>query len=113
MYVSNPKTPAPSNLDQIALLLNLDNNEVLFCNTCTLLGVMINNEVTSEKAHTALHNYVVRLITVTKDKTGNMRKSSAILLAKIARHDAHRELFIANHGMDVLKSVAHLVLEKS
>ena len=41
-----------------------------------------------------------------------MRKSSAILLAKIARDEESKPIFIANHGMDVLKSIANVVLDR-
>ncbi len=53
------------------------------------------------------------MINIAKDKTGNMRKSSAILLAKIAKDDGNKKVVVENHGMDVLKSVAHLILGKN
>lgn len=41
-----------------------------------------------------------------------MRKSSAILLAKIARDEGSKEIFLENHGMEVIKSIANFVLDK-
>jgi hypothetical protein len=40
VYAANEQTPLPSNLDPIAALMNIDDNEILFCNTCTLFGVL-------------------------------------------------------------------------
>lgn len=81
--------PLP-NLDLILPLLSLDDNEILFCNACTLFGVWTDHVEYAEQAHLALRDSIVRLITVAKDKTGNMRKNSAILLAKIARNERNR-----------------------
>lgn len=111
MYVSNPQTPLP-HLDSLLPLLNLDDNEILFCNFCTLLGVWTDNELTSQQTHSAMRDYIKRLIFIAKERTGNMRKSAAILLAKVARNEHNKDIFTANHGMEVLKSVAHLVLGK-
>lgn len=111
IYVSNPETDLPK-LDQISKLILLDDNEILFCNTCTLFGVWADNPKHSKAAQAELQKHIKRLIDIAKENTGNMRKSSAILLAKIARDETNRPIFTQHHGMEVLKSVAHLILSK-
>jgi thiamine biosynthesis lipoprotein ApbE len=77
----------------------LDDNDILFCNTCTLFGVLADNPTYSKQAQAELQKYIKRLVDVAKDKTGNMRKSSGILLAKIAKDESNRAIFTEHHGM--------------
>ena len=49
------------------------------------------------------------LIGVAKDKVGNWRKNSSILLAKLSLNAECKEELYQNHGMEVLKSIAEFV----
>ncbi len=56
---------------------------MLFCNSCNLLGIWVDRkDVLSEKVLKVLKEVIGKLVGVAKDKVGNWRKSSAILLGK-------------------------------
>ena len=48
---------------------------------------------------------IIPLIAVTKDKTDATRKSSAVLLAKLAKDEENSKHMRENHGFDVLMSL--------
>lgn len=55
---------------------------------------------------------VGKLVEIAKERTGNWRKSAAILLGKCSADAACRAELDRHHGMDVLKSIASFVIDK-
>ena len=64
---------------------SLEYGEMLFCNTCNLFGVILDNSPNNKpKIYSELKPVMKFLIDVAKDKVGNWRKNSSILLAKLS-----------------------------
>lgn len=53
-----------------------------------------------------------QLVNISKDKIGNWRKNSAILIAKCSSNPKVKEAMNREHAMDVLKTIAHLINSK-
>ena len=87
------------------------NNEVLFCNTCNLFGIWVAPENKWRSTiFSIMEPHIKGLIHIAKQKIGNWRKSAAILLGKLAMDPECKKALDKDHGMDVLKSIAHLVV---
>jgi hypothetical protein len=56
-----------------------------------------------------LRETIAQLVLIAKEKTGNWRKSAAILIAKSSGDPTCRTEIDKNHGMEVLKSIAQFV----
>ena len=91
---------------------NLD-HENLFCNTCNLFGILVTEKTAvKEQVLGVLRESIGQLVFMAKERTGNWRKSAAILIAKASGDPACRSEMDKHHAMDVLKSIAHFVTDK-
>jgi|JI10StandDraft_1071094.scaffolds.fasta_scaffold962277_2 hypothetical protein len=75
----------PKNLLNLLERLIVSNqvNEALFCNTCNLVGIIIEKKnPLTEKILIILRTAIGKLVEIAKEKVGNWRKSAAILLGK-------------------------------
>jgi hypothetical protein len=52
------------------------------------------------------------LVYISKEKIGNWRKNSALLIAKCSTNSIVKEAMNREHAMDVLKTIAHLINTK-
>lgn len=63
----------------------LECGETIFCNTCNLFGLVLESvPAFKPKVYSELKPVIKFLIEVAKDKVGNWRKNSSILLAKLS-----------------------------
>lgn len=53
---------------------------------------------------------IPHLITIARDKRGNMRKNAAILLAKLSKDAKNLETLRSLHGIEILHSIIGFVL---
>ncbi|CAK64738.1 unnamed protein product (macronuclear) [Paramecium tetraurelia] len=94
-------------LEELKLQLHCD-NEINYCNCCNVIGKIIdllspiNGEV---NACSFFNETIPRLLSFVKDKTGNSRKNSAILLAKLTKDQSNLQKLRDLHGMEILQSV--------
>jgi len=80
-----------------------------FCNSCNLAGFIVELEPRYLSDYKAS---IPVLIGACKDKTGDPRKNSAILLAKLAKNQENLELLRELHGIEVLHSITSFVVNK-
>lgn len=74
-------------LEQLKQQLHSD-NETIYCNCCNVIGQIIDllSPINGEKNACSFFNQLIpRLLSFVKDRTGNFRKNSAILLAKLTK----------------------------
>ena len=95
-------------------VLENETHEVLFCNTCNLMGILVLHpqKALREQALPLARRAVPRLVEVAKDRVGNWRKNAAILLGKCSGDPQCRAELDRTHGMEVLKSIASHVVGK-
>ena len=87
-----------------------EKNEILFCNTANFFSVLLDIDFDYRKLiYKELKGKIVELIEIAKDRIGNWRKNSAILLGKLSKDEDCKEELRRNHGMDVLMSIAQFV----
>lgn len=95
------------------LVRNNPVNEMLFCNTCNLLGVILDKKnALTEKVLVIVRTAIEKLVEIAKEKVGNWRKSAAILLGKSSFDSKCKDELVKHHGIEVLKSVASFVLSR-
>ncbi|EAS03008.1 tetratricopeptide repeat protein (macronuclear) [Tetrahymena thermophila SB210] len=97
------------NLSKILKKYMNQDEETKFCNSCNLASYI--NEFVPD----LLIEYketIPRLITVCKEKTGNLRKNAAIFLAKLAKNQQNLEVIRSLHGIEILHSITSLVVQK-
>jgi hypothetical protein len=75
---------------------------------------MLVNEKTAIKEQVlgVLRESIGQLVFMAKERTGNWRKSAAILMAKASGDPLVRAQMDKHHAMDVLKSIAQFVTDK-
>lgn len=74
------------------LIVSNQVNEALFCNTCNLVGIIIEKKSPlTEKILIILRTAIGKLVEIAKEKVGNWRKSAAILLGKSSGDPKCRE----------------------
>ncbi|CAD8205846.1 unnamed protein product [Paramecium pentaurelia] len=94
-------------LEQLKLQLQSD-NEMIYCNCCNLIGQIIDllSPIKGEVNACSIFNQTIpRLLSFVKDKTGNSRKNSAILLAKLTKDQGNLQKLRDLHGIEILQSV--------
>ncbi|CAD8101303.1 unnamed protein product [Paramecium primaurelia] len=94
-------------LEQLKLQLQSD-NEMIYCNCCNLIGQIIDllSPIKGEVNACSIFNQTIpRLLSFVKDKTGNSRKNSAILLAKLTKDQCNLQKLRDLHGIEILQSV--------
>lgn len=74
-----------------------------FSNACTLAGFL--SLFKPAAVNPKFNETIERLLKVCTDYTGNMRKSAAHLLGKIARYPANLDKIRKNHGIEILHSI--------
>ncbi|KAL4444520.1 hypothetical protein ABPG74_016813 [Tetrahymena malaccensis] len=97
------------NLSKILKKYMQQDEETKFCNSCNLASYI--NEFIPD----LLIEYketIPRLISVCKEKTGNLRKNAAIFLAKLAKNQQNLEVIRSLHGIEILHSITSLVVQK-
>ncbi|CAK68186.1 unnamed protein product (macronuclear) [Paramecium tetraurelia] len=94
-------------LEQLKQQLNSD-NEIIYCNCCNVIGFIIDllSPINGEQNACSFFNQLIpRLLSFVKDKTGNFRKNSAILLAKLTKDQNNLQKVRDLHGIEILQSV--------
>ena len=87
-----------------------EKNEILFCNTANFFSLLLDIDFDYRQyIYKQLKRKIVELIQISKDRIGNWRKNSAILLGKLSKDEECKEELRKNHGMDVLMSIAQFV----
>ncbi|KAL4491781.1 hypothetical protein ABPG72_006036 [Tetrahymena utriculariae] len=107
--LKNSKKVDFKNLSTILKKYMHQDEETKFCNSCNLASYI--NEFLPD----LLIEYketIPRLITVCKEKTGNLRKNAAIFLAKLAKNQQNLEVIRSLHGIEILHSITSLVVQK-
>lgn len=85
-----------------------EDHEQRFCNATVVAGDLV-------EIYGGLHEWkgvLARLINVVKEKVNLMRKNAAIFLAKLAKNQENLEVIRSLHGIEVLQSVANIILNK-
>jgi hypothetical protein len=78
-----------------------------FCNTCTLCNNFLELE---PRFLDEFKPMIGKLIVVLKDKSGIIRKSAAILLAKMCKDERNLEVARSLHGTELLMQLQSFIL---
>lgn len=87
-----------------------EKDEQVVCNSCNLGGLVLELLPERQELFSIFTQEIPLLLNIISNSTGNIRKNTAIFTAKLCKDQVNVQVMRDNHGLEILKSVAHLIV---